>query len=107
MLHLLLATDLPVDYSTPAAVPTMSPVGLLIDLVVFVVAIAAMWKLFTKAGQAGWKSLIPFYNTYVMLQIAGKPGWWILLFFVPLVNIYVWFSMGIALAKSFGKSTMF
>lgn len=76
-------------------------------LAVAVVAIIAMWKIFTKAGEAGWKSIIPIYNLYILLKIVGRPGWWILLFLIPFVNIIVSLVVSIDLAKSFGKSDLF
>jgi len=69
----------------------------------FVVMIVAMWKIFTKAGEAGWKSLIPLYREWVMLEIAGKPGWWLIWFFIPIVNLFVVIIMYHALSKAFGK----
>ena len=72
-----------------------------------VVYLAAGWVVYTKAGQEGWKSLIPIYNLYVLLKIVGRPGWWLLLYLVPLVNIVIWIIVMIDLAKSFGKSTGF
>lgn len=77
--------------------------GLLIILLI----IASFWKVFVKAGQAGWKSLIPFYNIYVLLQIAGCPSWWLLMFFLPVVNIYFMVVMHIRLAEKFGKPPLF
>jgi len=69
-----------------------------------VVMIIGLWKVFVKAGQPGWAVLIPIYNSYILLQIAGRPGWWLLLFFVPLVNIAILAIVSIDLAKSFGQS---
>ena len=63
-----------------------------------------MWKLFTKAGQPGWKSLIPFYNTYIMILISGNPGWWLLLFFIPYVNIVMSILMIEAFVRAFGRN---
>jgi hypothetical protein len=63
-------------------------VGFVIYVALIVFVIAGMWKTFVKAGQPGWACLIPFYNLYILTQIAGKPKWFILLFFIPLVNIY-------------------
>lgn len=84
------------------------PTGLLIFYLLFVVvSIAAMWRVFQKAGQPGWACIIPIYNIYVMLKIAGKPGWWLLLFIIPLVNIVfiIWtYNM---ISKSFGKEEGF
>lgn len=76
-------------------------------LVIIVVAIVAMWKIFTKAGEAGWKSIIPIYNMYILLKIVGRPGWWLLLFLIPFVNLVVSIIVSIDLAKSFGKSELF
>lgn len=84
------------------------PTGLIIFYLLFViVVIAAMWRVYQKAEQPGWACLIPFYNVYIMLKIAGKPGWWLLLFFIPLVNVVfiIWtYNM---ISKSFGKDEGF
>lgn len=69
--------------------------------------LVANWKIYTKAGQPGWASIIPIYNLYVLLKIVGRPWWWLLLMLVPVVSIVVQFIMYIDLAKSFGKSTAF
>jgi Family of unknown function (DUF5684) len=82
-------------------------VVIFIYLAVIVFLVASVWKVFTKAGQPGWASLIPFYNTYVQLKIVGRPGWWLLWFFVPFANIVVLFIIAIDLAKSFGKGSGF
>lgn len=76
-------------------------------LVFAVLVIAGIWKVFEKAGQPGWAAIIPIYNMIVLLQIVGKPLWWFLLFFIPLVNIVVAFIVAIALAQKFGKDTAF
>ena len=60
--------------------------------------------MFTKAGQAGWKSLIPIYNFWVLFQIAGKPGWYALLLWVPILNVILLMFMYINISKAFGKS---
>jgi len=75
----------------------------LIELAIIVLLVASIWRVFTKAGRPGWACLVPIYNTYVFLKIAGKPGWWLLLMFIPLVNIIVWILALIALANRFGK----
>ena len=81
--------------------------GAIIGLLVAVLVIAGMWKVFTKAGKPGWAAIIPIYNTIVLLQIAGKPVWWFLLFFIPIVNIVIAVMVMIAIAKAFGKGTGF
>jgi hypothetical protein len=66
-----------------------------------------MWKVFEKAGEKGWKVLIPLYNTWVLLEIAGKPGWWIIWFLIPIVNFVVLIIVSLELAKRFKKSAVF
>lgn len=80
---------------------------LIVGLILFLVVIVSFWKVFVKAGQAGWKSLIPIYNLIVLIQIAGKPLWWLLLFLVPIVNIVFLVLLHIELAKRFGKGAVF
>ncbi len=69
--------------------------------------IASMWKIFDKADQAGWASIVPIYNIVVLLRIVGKPTWWLLLLFVPLVNFIVIIILVNRLSQAFGKSTGF
>jgi hypothetical protein len=69
--------------------------------------IVAMWKVFTKAGRPGWAAIIPIYNMYVWCKIVGRPGWWVILMLIPLVNIIVGIIVCIDMAKSFGKGVGF
>ncbi len=80
---------------------------LLIALTVSVLIIAGQWIIFQKAGHAGWKSLVPLYNMYILMQIAGKPGWWMFLLFIPLVGLIVYLFAMLSLAKKFGRSELF
>jgi hypothetical protein len=79
----------------------------LILLAVIVVSIAGIWKVFTKAGKPGWACLIPIYNVVVILQITGRPLWWIILYLIPIVNIAVCVIVMLDLARSFGKGAGF
>jgi hypothetical protein len=72
-----------------------------------VVYLVAAWIVYTKAGEEGWKALIPIYNIWVLLKIVGRPGWWLILFLIPFVNFVIWIIVSIDLAKSFGKGTGF
>jgi hypothetical protein len=74
-------------------------------LAVAVLMIASMWKIFVKAGKPGWAAIVPIYNFVVLCEIAGKPAWWVVLLFVPVVNFIVIIILSIALAKKFGKGT--
>ena len=69
--------------------------------------VAAMWKVFEKAGKPGWASIIPIYNAIVILDIASKPIWWILLYLIPIVNIVVSIKVTHNLSKNFGHDVGF
>lgn len=80
---------------------------LIVYLAILLLAIISMWKIFTKAGEPGWAAIVPIYNAIVLLKIAGKPAWWIILMLIPFVNIVIMFMVCINLAQNFGKSTGF
>jgi hypothetical protein len=76
----------------------------LIFVAVGIFMVASIWKVFSKAGEPGWASLIPFYSTYLWIKIAGKPGWWMILLAVPLVNVVMTILISVGIAERFGKS---
>jgi uncharacterized membrane protein YhaH (DUF805 family) len=78
-----------------------------IYLAVVGLMVASMWKIFSKAGKPGWACLVPIYNSVVMLQVAGKPVWWLVLMFIPFVNFVVALLTVVGIAKNFGKGTGF
>ena len=80
---------------------------LIFGLLVLVAVIAGAWKVYEKAGEAGWKAIIPFYNIWVLCEIVGRPGWWLILWLIPVVGFVVGLILTIDLAKSFDKSTLF
>jgi hypothetical protein len=94
-----------VEYSTQGQSP--SPIAMIIGLLIAVFLIVAMWKVFTKAGQPGWASIIPIYNIYIWCKIVGRPAWWIILMLIPFVNFIICIILCIDLAKSFGKGAGF
>ncbi len=71
-------------------------------LIWVIIAIIGYWKMFTKAGEAGWKSIIPIWNTLVWLKIIGRPWWWILLFLIPVVNVVILVICAYDTALSYG-----
>lgn len=82
--------------------------GALVATWVFTIAfaileIAGLWKIFSKAGEAGWKSIIPFYNAYIEFKIAWGNGWYFLLLLIPVVNIIILCIAMYKLALSYGK----
>lgn len=85
----------------------LGPTFWIIWCVVVIIQIAAMWKVFQKAGKPGWAAIVPIYNIIVILNIAGKPWWWILLCLIPLVNLIVLIIVYISFARNFGKGVGF
>lgn len=69
--------------------------------------VAVYWRIFAKAGKPGWAAIIPIYNIIILFQIIKRPVWWLLLFFIPFVNLIISVVMSIDLAKAFGKSEVF
>lgn len=51
--------------------------------IIIVATIAGLWKIFEKAGEKGWKALLPIYNYYIWLKILKRPWWWLLILLVP------------------------
>jgi uncharacterized membrane protein YhaH (DUF805 family) len=89
------------NYSSTTAASASGFSGLF-GVILVIVAVIAFWRVFTKAGEAGWKSIIPIYSTYVLLKIVGRPWWWLLLMLIPLVNVIVYIIVMHDLSKSFG-----
>lgn len=80
---------------------------IMLYIAIFLIYVIAMWRVFTKARKPGWAAIVPIYNEYVKLKIIGRPGWWLLLYLIPLVNVVVSIIVAIDVAKAFGKSTAF
>ena len=84
-----------------------SPATTIIGVVLCVLLIIAQWKMFEKAGEGGWKSLIPFYNVYTLVKIVDGNGLKFLLFIIPIVNVVYYFILCFRTAKAYGKGTGF
>lgn len=84
----------------------MAVVGI-IYFAVLILLIVSGWKIYEKAGEPGWASIVPIYNIIVFLKIVGKPLWWIVLFLIPIVSIVfaIW-SVNL-LSIKFGKGVGF
>jgi hypothetical protein len=69
--------------------------------------IIALRPVFAKAGYNGWTALIPIYNIYVLVKIAGFHGATVILAFIPLVNIVFAIIVALKVGAAFGKSGVF
>jgi hypothetical protein len=81
---------------------------ILLIIAIAVLSIIGMWNIYTKAGKPGWACIVPIYNNLVLLEIVGKPWWWLLLWvFVPIANVVIMILVYNELSKSFGKDAGF
>ncbi|MBX2968836.1 MAG: signal peptidase I [Cyclobacteriaceae bacterium] len=90
------------SYDNGAASGILGAIGFVYFAIILLIIIS-MWKIFIKAGKPGWAAIIPIYNIIVLLEIVGKPVWWIILMLIPFVNFFVMIYVAHLLAKSFGK----
>lgn len=79
----------------------------ILPLAIVVLYIVSMWKVYEKAGQPGWASIIPIYNIYILIKIVGKPGIWLLFLIIPFVNFIFVIWLTNLVSKSFGKDEGF
>lgn len=90
------------DYSGTEMFP-----AIVLVTIISLIVIAAWWQTFEKAKQPGWAFLIPIYNIYVMLKIANRPEWWLVLYLIPIVNVFVHAVVAADIASAFKKSNLF
>lgn len=84
----------------------LGSVSAVISVVVGLVFLVAMWRLFGKAGRPGWAAIVPIYNVYTLVKVAGHSGWWLVLFFLPFVNFIALLLLALDIAVAFGKSRL-
>lgn len=97
------------QYSTPnesVLIAFLAAYGMVV-FIISVILIIAQWKIFTKAGKPGWAAIVPIYNIIILLEIVGKPAWWVILMLIPFVNIVIGIMIVNLLSKSFGKDVGF
>lgn len=75
----------------------------IICLIYFAATHVGFYKFFEKKGIPGWKALVPFYGTYVMLKMIQKPLWWMIFYYIPFVGFVVWMGIISELLKMAGK----
>ena len=98
---------MPPEEQINSQVQQMSPVtGMIIGVIylaILIICIVSVWKVFTKAGKPGWASIVPIYNIIVFLEIAEKPVWWFILFFIPFLGL-IWAILAlVSFVERFGK----
>ena len=78
---------------------------LLFILILQVIHFLGTWKLYVKAGRKAWEAIIPVYNAVVLMQIINRPKWWVILLFIPIINLLMFPIIWVETIRSFGKNT--
>jgi len=74
-------------------------------LVIQVIHFLGTWKLYIKAGRKAWEAAVPVYNAIVLMQIINRPKWWVILLFIPIVNLIMFPVIWVETLRSFGKKS--
>ena len=78
---------------------------LLFILIIQVVHFLGTWKLYTKAGKKSWEALIPIYSALVLMSIINRPKWWLILLFIPVINLLMFPVIWVETSRSFGRNS--
>jgi hypothetical protein len=100
-------TDYPSDAAGGAIVALIFGILLIPILIVSLLTIIGKWQIYSKAGKPGWAAIIPIYSTIVMLEIVGKPIWWVFLIIFPCTSFIFFIWTTNLLSKSFKQSEGF
>jgi signal peptidase I len=84
---------------------TLIQLWLLFILAIQVIHFFGTWKLYVKANRKAWEALVPVYNAIVLMQIIKRPKWWVILLFIPIINLLMFPIIWIETLRTFGKKT--
>ncbi len=74
-------------------------------LIVQVIHFLGTWKLYVKAGRKAWEAAVPIYNAIVLMQIINRPKWWVILLFIPIINLLMFPVIWVETIRSFGRNS--
>ncbi|EAR01018.1 signal peptidase I [Maribacter sp. HTCC2170] len=74
-------------------------------LIIQVIHFLGTWKLYVKAGRKAWEAAIPIYNAIVLMQIINRPKWWVILLFIPIINLLMFPVIWVETIRSFGRNS--
>ena len=83
------------------------PTETIIALAILALQVASLWVIFRKAGEPGWAAVIPIYNLFVLVRVAGFSWWWFLLLWIPILNLIAVFAIPFGLSRRFGHGAAF
>lgn len=72
-------------------------------LIIQVIHFLGTWKLYVKAGRKAWEALVPIYNAIVLMKIIKRPTWWVILLFIPIINLLMFPVVWVETVRSYGK----
>ncbi|MEX0291633.1 MAG: signal peptidase I [Flavobacteriaceae bacterium] len=75
-------------------------------LIVQVIHFLGTWKLYVKAGRKAWEAAVPVYNAIVLMQIIRRPKWWVILLFIPIINLLMFPVIWVETIRSFGRNSL-
>lgn len=78
---------------------------ILFILLVQVIHFLGTWKLYVKAGRKAWEAAIPIYNAVVLMQIINRPKWWLILLFIPIINLLMFPVLWVETIRSYGRNS--
>ena len=78
---------------------------ILFILLVQVIHFLGTWKLYVKAGRKAWEAAIPIYNAVVLMQIINRPKWWVILLFIPIINLLMFPVLWVETIRSYGRNS--
>jgi signal peptidase I len=78
---------------------------ILFFLALQVIHFLGTWKLYQKAGRKPWEAAVPVYNAIILMKIINRPWWWVILLFIPVVNLIMFPVVWVETLRSFGKNS--
>lgn len=79
---------------------------ILFILLVQVIHFLGTWKLYVKAGRKAWEAAVPIYNAVVLMQIINRPKWWVVLLFIPIINLLMFPVIWVETIRSYGRNSL-
>ena len=79
---------------------------LIFILIIQVIHGSGTWKLYVKAGRKAWEAFVPVYNGVILMKIINRPWWWVLLLFIPIINLLMFPVVWVETIRSFGKNKL-
>ncbi len=93
--------------TVPATQKILIALNVCLSLLFLVPLVLGRWKVYEKAGLPGWGAVVPIYNTILLLKVARRPLWWLLLYVIPLINLIPLVLVPLGIARNFDKTGRF